>query len=449
MKNRFRIDSKECIDKEIMDYSKWEMSEFMKDLLFLDYWREIDWKLKNKLDAFNLKWLDDNELEELLNKFLSKKSKKIDDKWEIFDKKITINDDEAIKYINDVFNKALDFYELELKWKLPRKYKNLNINFKNKDEVLNFLKDTTKWIQSSQFKCNIAKIVYSINEIIDTPELLELDKKSEYIIKERIIPSCIIDDYEELINFWTSNWKIIISWKIIDFKLRIRWKEEKSWVFKILKDEKYLTGASLNDSIWIEFEVENIENSTLILSYFYYILFHKTDDNWESVNTIESFKNKWIIDLETIKKLEWKKMINPDFSKLASNLNFKANPMQNMQYKDAKIIWKLEIPKNLNDKKSQKIKHSVELRTILVWNTNEEWLADHRILDTWKIVLTWIRLKWYITESFLKYLVNDLLSKNKDLDKKFSKDELLNYYKSKLIKVERKTWKLNIYTTKK
>lgn len=447
MKNRFRLDSKVDKEKEIMDYLKLSVPEMVQKLLFKDYWIEINTKLVNKLDIFNLKWLSDLEIEKLLNKFLSKKNKEVILEEKVLYDKLTIDDEEAIDYFNFIFKKALRFYENDLKWKLPTKYKNEKVVFNNKEDIIKFLKDTSKWIQSSQFNCTMAKISYAVNEIIDLPELLELDRKSIYLAKEKIIPSTIIDDYDMLVNFWNTTWKVIVLWKIINFKIRMRWKEVKSWIFKILKDEKYLKWNDLNDAIWLEFEIEDRENALLLLSYFYNIIFYKKEDDWEIVNTINSFKNKWIITKEIIEKLETEKLISWEFLNLVKNLNFKPNPMQNIDYKDAKIIWEVDLPINLNDNTSQKKAHSVELRVILVWNINEEWLSDHRILDIWKIILTWIKLKWYITEPFMKHLINDLLNANKDLDEKFGKNEILNYFKSKLVEVERK-WDWKIFTIK-
>lgn len=229
--------------------------------------------------------------------------------------------------------------------------------------------------------------------------------------------------------------------------MRMRGKNEESWTFKILKDENYLLWSDINDSIGLEFELKDKEDAIILLWYFYETFFHKTNWDWDIVNTIKLFKDKWIITSSIIKKLEKKWILNVEFLELIKRSNHKAKAMQNMEYKDIKFIWDIDLPLNLDDKRSQKKPHSVELRAILVWNTNEEWLSDHRILHVWKIVLTWVRLKWYITEAFIKYLINDLLDNNKDLDKKFLNNELLDYFKSKLIKVER-NWKINIYTTK-
>lgn len=447
MTSRYRIDSKSDIDKESMIFNKNWFSEIMLEMLFLDYWKEVNWKLINKLDLFNLKWLSDKEIEKLLNKFLINKTKEIESESNIWTSQVTIDNPEAIDYFNYIFKQSLDFYEEELKWNIPKKYKNRKKYFNKKEDIINFLKDTTKWVISSQFNCSIAKISYAINEIIDTPELVELDKKSIYLAREKIIPSTMIDDYEMLMNLGCSKWRTIIWGKIIEFKLRIRWKEHNSWTFKILKDEKYINWKSLNDSIWIEFEVKNKEDALLLLSYFYLSLFHNRIEEWELINTVNSFKNKWIIDKELVEKMEKERLITWDFLNLIKNLHFNPNPMQNQDYKDVKIIWEVDLPINLNDSKSQKKWHSVELRMILVWNKNEEGLSDHRILEVWKIILTWIRLKWYISEPFIKKLINELLNEYKDLDEKFKKEEILNYFKSKLIPVEKK-WNAKLYTVK-
>jgi hypothetical protein len=39
-----------------------------------------------------------------------------------------------------------------------------------------------------QIYCSIAKISLAVNEILKTPKLLELDKKSKKLIEEKIIP---------------------------------------------------------------------------------------------------------------------------------------------------------------------------------------------------------------------------------------------------------------------
>ncbi len=447
MKNRYRLDCKENINREVTDFSKLEENEEFSELLFLEYSRDINWNITNKLDLFNLKWLDDSQIEELLNNFLRKKTKEIQTKNWFSYSKVTIDDEEAIDYLNYIFSRALNFYESELKWQVPKRYQKSSLPFKNKEDVISFLKNTTRNIQSSQFNCVMTKISYAVNEIIDTPELLELDKKSYFLLKEKILPAVQLDEPNSNIDFWFLNWKIAFWWKIIGFKMRMRWKNEESWTFKILKDENYLLWSDINDSIWLEFEVKDKEDAIILLWYFYETFFHKTNWDWDIVNTIKLFKDKWIINQKIIKKLERKWTLNWEFLQLIKRSSFSAKPMQNMQYKDIKFIWDIDLPLNLEDKKSQKKPHSVELRAILVWNTNEEWLSDHRILHVWKIILTWVRLKWYITEAFIKHLINDLLDKNKDLDKKFSNDELLSYFKSKLIKVER-NWKISIYTTK-
>ncbi len=447
MKNRYRLDCKENINKEVTDFLRLEENEEFIELLFLEYSRDINWTLTNKLDLFNLKWLSDIEIEELLNDFLKNKTREIQCWNWISYNKVTVDDEEWIDYLNYIFKKALHFYEIELKWQLPRKYKNITDFFKTKDDVINFLKNTTKNIQSSQFNCVLTKISYAVNEIIDTPELLELDKKSYYLLKEKILPAVQLDEPNSNIDFWFLNWKISFSWKIIEFKMRMRWKNEESWTFKILKDENYLTANSIKDLIWIEFEVKNKEDALLLLSYFYQTFFHKTNGDGEIINTIKEFKDKWIISQSIVKRLERKWLISWEFLELIKKSSSKSKTMQNMQYSDIKFVWDIDLPLNLNDKRSQKKPHWVELRAILVWNTNEEWLSDHRILHVWKIVLTWVRLKWYITEAFIKHLINDLLENNPDLDEKFSNDEILEYFKAKLIKIER-NWKIDIYTTK-
>ncbi len=322
--------------------------------------------------------------------------------------------------------------------------------FKSKEDVIAFLKKTTDKVKTSQFNCTIAKIAYSINEILDTPELLKLDKKTQYFLKEHIWPGLMIDDYELFSNFGTTTWKIVISNKIIPFKFRSRPKNGNSSSLKILKDENYLQGKDIKDQIWVELEVETPEDTVLLLSHFYYKVFHRNTSDWDIVSTLNELKNKWIITDELVLEMEKKWLLEKDFLMVLKNLDYTPKPMQNLDYGDVKIVWDIMLPVNIDDPKSQKIAHWVEFRCILVWNTNDEWLSDHRILDTGKIILTWIRLKGYITEPFIKHLVNILLDENKDLDEKYTnKDDIFNYYTSKLEKFKRKKGTMNLYTSKK
>lgn len=194
-------------------------------------------------------------------------------------------------------------------------------------------------------------------------------------------------------------------------------------------------------------EIDTTENIVLILEHFYYKIFTKLNNQQILEDTIYEFKNKWIIttDLITNMNLAW--LIDQDFFKIISRAWYKPKTMQNWEYKDAKIVWTVDLPIDINDKNSAKKAHWVEFRCILVWNTNEEWLADHRILEIWKNILMWIRLRWYISDYFIKYLINDLFDNNSDLDKKFSKNEVLKYFLAKLEVLPRK-WKINLYTSK-
>ena len=449
MINRFqwiRVEKRPWIN----EFRDIEEASIALDLLFSEHSKEINWMVLNKLDLFNLKWIDDNDLENLLNDLLKNKKEKIIGKeWEILERQITIDMPEWINIMNYLFHKSLDFFQNNLKWRLIREYSNAwKEYFKTKDDVIKFLKDTQKWIKRSQMNCSIAKIAYSINEIIDNPELIELDNKAQYLLQRKVLPWVIVDDFDSLLNFWISKWRTIVKWKTVEFNIRYRSKSWDSSSSKIIKDPSYLKWTDIKDSLWIELEVDTEENIVLLLEHFYFKIFWKTHDDLSIRYDLNEFKNKWIITKDLINNMEAEWLIEPDFLKILSQIDYSPKSMQNLDYKDAKIVWNVELPIDLDDEDSAFRKHWVEFRCILVWNTNEEWLADHRVLEIWKIILMWIRLRWYITDFFVKYLINDLLDDNKDLDDKFSKDKILDYFLSKLEEVPRK-WRIKIYTSKK
>lgn len=253
MRNRFpdiRLEKRPWIT----EFANLKESEIAYDLLFSNHSKEISWIILNKLDVFNLKWLDDNDLEVLINDLLKEKKETIIwDNWEIYEKHITIDMPEWISIINSLFHKSLYFFENTLKWRLLKEYSKAHDNyFKDKKDVIKFLKDTQNWIKRSQMNCTIAKIAYSINEIIDNPELLELDKKAQYFLQRNVMPWVIVDDFDSLINFWISKWRAVIKWKTVEFNIRYRPKSWDSSATKIIKDFNYLKATDIKDLIWID-----------------------------------------------------------------------------------------------------------------------------------------------------------------------------------------------------
>jgi len=427
---------------DFVNLDNWEQA---REILISNIWKNLSWNTVTILDLFNLSWLEsDEEIEQMLNTALTKdycsESKGFD-----------INSQEWLKRINKLLEESIRIYEDIFKRKYPER--KMKTKFKSKKEVINFLKLTLKWNIKSEIICFISKIAYSINDILENPWLEKLDEKANFILWEKIIPWIQLDEIDFLREFWFWKGSVRIAWENIDFTLRYRWKSSDKSALKMINDPNYWYSELINDSIWIEFEVSNEKHAFLILNRFFVTLFYQNNNDWSFANFAETFKNKWLLSLEWLEKLLKNKDIklNKEFieyiQSAISNKNTKDK--NNKQYQDAKFIWKVKIPKNLNQKDSQLESHSVELRVVFVWNENEEWLSDHRILDTLKIIFWIIRISWYIRINEIKKLINILLEENPDLieEKWLNYSKIFNYYiEEKLLKV--KIWNKIMYTTK-
>ena len=103
--------------------------------------------------------------------------------------------------------------------------------------------------------------------------------------------------------------------------------------------------------------------------------------------------------------------------------------------------WELEAP----------IAHGVETKYVLVWNENEIWINHPMIYNYFKRILNVIRMQWYVTENYIKLVINYLLEKHPEVI--VSKEEIYNTYINNngliLFQTPTKKWKVRLYTSKR
>jgi hypothetical protein len=101
---------------------------------------------------------------------------------------------------------------------------------------------------------------------------------------------------------------------------------------------------------------------------------------------------------------------------------------------DLKILWKIRWL-------------STEFRATLKWDKQQNILKSDEVYGLSKILLTMIRLDWYITENYIRIVINKFYKENSEFKTKLDKEVLLHYLVNQLIPINR--WiRCPIYTSK-
>jgi hypothetical protein len=101
---------------------------------------------------------------------------------------------------------------------------------------------------------------------------------------------------------------------------------------------------------------------------------------------------------------------------------------------DLKILWKIRWL-------------STEFRATLKWDKQQNILKSDEVYGLSKILLTMIRLDWYITENYIRIVINKFYKENSEFKTKLDKEVLLHYLINQLIPINR--WiRCPIYTSK-
>ena len=406
-KNEFKI-IKSNNDTLLNDFSHLNNSELIRQILI---WKRLDslleWKDKKTiLDVFNTRWLNNLEIEQMIKENIS----------------IDINSEQWITTLNQYFHLVIDFLKDTL-------YKNVWNNilkdkeyfFKNKKDIISFLRETEKWKRKSKIYCRIAKTTYIINEILGNEELSKSIKNTEKIIKENILPLIKVYDIKMLLEQKESKCCVLINNKKYNFILKYRWKNDISSFLKLWYNPEYSTWDMIKDNIWIELICENKKDIWILINYFYTMLFN------EKINELKE-KN---IDLNII-------LNNPNIGyklkKEIQNIDSILKDEVHKWYMDIKIIWLIN-------------KLKVEFRITLKWNKQENPLKSDEIYYLKKILSFIIRTDWYITSNYIKIVINEFFKKNLKCNNILTKEQIFKYLTESLVEINKKT-KSKIYTTK-
>ncbi len=411
-----------------------------------------------KLDLTDLSELTDKELTDMIFYLLS----------------INIDNEKDVVKFNNHFQTAIGIYRnsraknvLEKRWWITIDEVINYLPFKNNKEILDFLRLTEQKNWLWKITCFVSKITYAIADILNTPNLANIEEEEEKIFKELEWPLNISNrSIEEWIYEWNILWKNFILY----------WRPKKLWAMweKVLGDQDYSTWNSIKDGIRYTFEIDSIDDfdKYLVMQNIYNII----SGLWWKVL---SYKNKWV-KLTNEKTLLSK--LYSDFSVfLNENWKWWKKDTSGEWYKEIKIIFNLHWNK-------------VEVKITEKWNKNQDWINFQWIYKYLNTHIWWIIIRngWtsYITKDEIENMVVDffdnlekLISENPekkwtkksdyikelwiDLQKEWfiaknlkyenqSKKEsklmyhiihwLRKYYESKLIKIKLKDWTI-VYTT--
>lgn len=405
---------------EILLYQVTELNQFkaVKDefwhTLFSDWKSDFDFQWLTIVDAFSNREFSDHEKMNLLKLVLWNDSFNINKSatWVEFNKK-------TMDKINEILNEAISFYENTLLYKLPDTFFNLykwdknwrKLNLKNGADVFRFFDQSAKNPKAGyrQIHCDLLKISYIVALMKQYPQLKEMEKPFEDIIRwnffswlwlfkkpwtnmdksktffERLWDKTYQTNYEIISNktvWWIST---DIKPRDIHFSMNARPKSWDSWILKLLYNPEYDEADAIKDFMWMRAEVSTQEEAILLLQYIYYYSF-----KWKW-NIID----KWMLEINWISKndfLSWiSKELDSNFLELLKWLK-SWNGKSSTKYKDIKVEWPIEL---------NWVTHNVEFQIVLVNNKNESWYSHHWIFDAKKRIDACIRLRGYITEKHI------------------------------------------------
>ena len=404
------------------------------------WWKDIDFedvKVSDILRLFNLKNINDTELENRISIEM----------W------IDLNKQESIDHINSIYEKSIsmyiDIFLIDIKTPFITKRWN---HFKNKGDFITFLRknhSTTKK-DIRQVYCDLTKIMFCFNEIKRYPQMTNAEKYAKELISDNVINNVNnIKSWEfvfDLSQFMEKKqWKEYFEWewtykkrmpwwwfKSINCKLRFRWKSEEKIIVKILWSERWFWDIweIIKDSVGLELEsTDKIENWIYLLEYEYFL--------YKELWIISEFRQKpWFYSQWDLSQFIKDETLCSEFRDFLRNLEIIKKKNGTYKYKDCKFQWSLFS----RDGKE----FWFESRYVEKWNKNQSWMSNSAIVDGKKLRDAIIWLRWWVSESYLKRIVNNIIN---DPDILKEGNYILEDFLSWLVKVNVPWLNRNIYSS--
>lgn len=391
----------------------------MTDFYVEDY-REIIWHLK----PLNIGWIDVTIMD-LFNIPLAW------DKWIVdFIKQrlnIDITTQDWIEEINKLFEQSKEFYEKRYLKSIPIKLK--KITFKNTQSVINFLRETKTNKTTGSLNCAIAKVAYAVDDVLSNEKVRRESFLDRQFIWEYLEKPFQIEEWYEDKN-WNiyRNWKVVIDTKIINFKIIARQKWSESIIGKQLADSKYFSTDEFLDLVWSTIYVENDSEAALMMQYIDQMIY-----KWKA-----KIKNKNWLDLNAVKKdvylnkefylkleKETKETEDDDISDEEREFNERKKSTSE-KYKEIKLVGKVEL--SLEEWiKATKYPVGTEIKFVVGWHDNEEWISLQSIYDYAKRFRELTRLWIPIRKIDIVNYVNDFFENIDEILKKKNKEKSIYF----------------------
>lgn len=342
---------------------------------------------------------------------------------------IDIETQKWIDKINELFEKSKNLYEKRYLKTLPFKFN--KIFFKTSIWIINFLRETKTNKSTWSLNCAISKVVFAVDDVLSNEKVrraIFLDRQfiSEHLEK----PFQIEEWYEDKNGNIYRNWKVVIDKNIINFKLIARQKWSESIIWKQLAEAKYYSVNEFKDLVWITIYIENDFEAALMMQYIDQMIYKwkaqiKNKDwlNLKAVKESAYLNEKFYLKLEKETKQEDKYEDNLSEEELEFN---KRKKTTSIKYKEIKLIWDVKL--SLEEWwRSSKYPIWTEIKFVVGWHDNEEWISLQAIYDYFKRFRELTRLWIPIRKLDIVNYVNDFFDTIDDVLKKKNKNKS-DYY---------------------
>lgn len=342
---------------------------------------------------------------------------------------IDIETQKWIEEINDLFQKSKDFYEKRYLKTLPLKFKRMA--FKNTMSIINFLRETKTNKTTGSLHCAISKVAYAVDDVLSNEKVRRAVFLDRQFISEHLEKPFQIEEWYE-----DKNWniyrtgKVVIDGNVINFELIARQKGSESIMGKQLADAKYYSFNEFKDLVWITIYVEKDYEAALMMQYIDQMLYkakaqikNKDGLDLQEVKKHAFLNEKFYLKLEKETKVEAEE--TEEISEEEKEFNERKKSTSE-KYKEIKLIGNVNL--SLEEWwKSSKYPIGTEIKFVVGWHDNEEWIALQAIYDYFKRFRELTRLGIPIRKIDIVNYVNDFFENIDEVLKKKNKEKSMYF----------------------
>lgn len=342
---------------------------------------------------------------------------------------IDIETEKWIEAINELFQKSKDFYEKRYLKALPFKFKKMA--FKNTMSIINFLRETKTNKTTGALHCAISKVAYAVDDVLSNEKVRRAVFLDRQFISEHLEKPFQIEEwYEDKNGNIYRTGKVVIDGNVINFKLIARQKWSESIIGKQLADAKYYSINEFKDLVWITIYVDNDYEAALMMQYIDQMLYKgraqiKNKDGLEldKVKKHAYLNEKFYLKLE--KETKKDEVVDEEISEEEREFNERKRSTAE-KYKEIKLIGNVNL--SLEEwGKSSKYPIGTEIKFVVWWHDNEEWIALQAIYDYAKRFRELTRLGIPIRKIDIVNYVNDFFENIDEVLKKKNKDKSMYF----------------------